>query len=139
MYYFWMKLILLLLGLSLIIYLFNKAMRKWLKVEKKKWFSYNHLNDTHMKVDWTIRISCVIALIIGFFMNVTREPSENIWYLETHFLVLPFLILSEIVRAVMEKKHAENKNDYLFTISQLVFLSIVFLSIFTTDFFGWFG
>ncbi|TMU85052.1 DUF4181 domain-containing protein [Bacillus sp. BHET2] len=132
---FWLKLMLLLIGFSTITFLFNRVMRKWLKVEKKKWFSYNHLNDTHMKMDWTLRISFVIVLVIGFFINVTRGPSESIWFLETPFLVIVFVIISETVRAIMEKKYAENKNDYLFTISQLVFLSIVFLSVFATNLF----
>ena len=36
--------------------LFNAVMRNWLKIEKKKLFSYNHINEKHKKIDWTIRI-----------------------------------------------------------------------------------
>ncbi|MBD1383582.1 DUF4181 domain-containing protein [Bacillus sp. IB182487] len=113
-------------------------MRKLLKVEKKKFFSYNYLNDKHKKIDWTIRLIFIVLLFIGNFINVTRDPLESIWFLETHVLLFVFIIASETTRAIMEKRFAENKNDYIFTTLQLVFMSISFLSLFTTNFFGWF-
>jgi Domain of unknown function (DUF4181) len=56
--------------------------------------------------------------------------------LGTYILLIFLVILSETVRAVMEKRYAENRNDYKFTISQLAFLSFSLLLIFSTDFFG---
>jgi Domain of unknown function (DUF4181) len=135
---FWLKFFLLLGILSLLIYLFNKIMRKWLKVEKKKFFSYNHVNNKHKKIDWIIRISFLVILIISTTINIIRiqKGNEEIWFLETHVLVFAFIIVSETARAIMERKYAENRNDYLFTINQLVFVSILLLVTFTTNFFG---
>ncbi len=111
-------------------------MRKWLNVEKKKWFSYNHLNEKHKKLDWMIRITFLLLLLISFFYNVTQDPFDRIWYLETHILLFVFIIASETVRAVMEKRYADNRNDYKFTISQLAFIALSILLFYTTNFFG---
>ena len=67
---FWPKLFLVLGMLTLLIYGFSDVIRRYLKVEKPKFFSYNHVNKKHEKIDWTIRISFIIILIISsFFMR----------------------------------------------------------------------
>jgi len=134
---FWLKLIFLIVILSLLFFIFNSVMRRWLKVDKKKFFStLNHLNDKHKKVDWTIRIIFISFMIVGFYFNSTRDYTERIWFLEPWYLLFGLTILSEAVRAFMEWKYADNKNAYLFTLSQLVFGMIVVISILTTNFFG---
>ncbi|TFI49249.1 DUF4181 domain-containing protein, partial [Diaphorobacter sp. DS2] len=58
---FWPKLLLLAAIVGASMYFFEWGLRKWLRVEKKKYFSYNHINDKHKKVDWTIRIGFLVA------------------------------------------------------------------------------
>jgi signal transduction histidine kinase len=136
---FWLKFFLFLLIYGLLIFFFNRVMRKWFKVKKKKLFSYNHLNEKHKKVDWIIRITFVILIIVGGFYNAIQNPLERIWFLETHIVMFAFILASETVRAVMEKRYAENRNDYKYTLSQLGFISLSLLLIFTTNFFGLFN
>ncbi|WP_233549493.1 DUF4181 domain-containing protein [Lysinibacillus yapensis] len=133
------KLILMLSIFGLFLFLINKFLRKWLNVEKKKLFSYNHVNDKHKKIDWTIRIIFIFFLFISLFININRDPLKRIWFLETHILLFVFIIVSETVRVIMEKRYAENKNDYIFSAIQLVIISIFLLSVFSTDIFGLFG
>jgi hypothetical protein len=118
------------------IYSFKNVIRKWLKVEKKKFFSYNHLNNNHKKTDWTIRITFLVIMIISSIINFIRIDIEKIWFLETYVLLFVFIIVSETARAIMEWKYAENRNDYIFTIIQLIFISIFLFLTFTTNFFG---
>ncbi|MFD2681801.1 DUF4181 domain-containing protein [Bacillus seohaeanensis] len=136
---FWLKFFLFLLIYGLLIFFFNRVMRKWFKVKKKKLSSYNHLNKKHKNVDWIIRITFVILIIVGGFYNAIQNPLERIWFLETHIVVFAFILASETVRAVMEKRYAENRNDYKYTLSQLGFISLSLLLIFTTNFFGVFN
>ncbi|MGM0835119.1 MAG: DUF4181 domain-containing protein [Bacillota bacterium] len=133
---FWLKLLLVLSIFGVLLYLYNSMMRKLLKVERKKFFSYNHINDKHKKIDWTIRITIVVSMLVGYFINVQNDFSAGYWFLETYFLLFLFIILSEIATAIMEWKFAENKNAYLFTIFQLLFIVAFILIIFTTDLFG---
>lgn len=115
---------------------FNAIMRKWLGVEKPKAFSYNPVNDKHKKIDWSIRIFGITVMVIGYFVNVTRLPLKPYFFLETWFLLLVLLFVAEIVRAIMERKYAKNPNAYLYTISQMVFLLVFLILLFTTDFSG---
>ncbi|MFJ7735577.1 DUF4181 domain-containing protein [Lysinibacillus sp. NPDC097287] len=136
---FFAKLILVSSIYGLFLFLINKFFRKWLNVEKKKKFSYNYVNDKHKKIDWTLRIIFIFFLFISFFINVNREPLNHIWFLETHILFFVVIVLTEIVRVIMEKRYAENKNDYLFSAIQLMVTLIFLLLLFSTNFFGLFG
>lgn len=132
---FWFTIILVLSAFGLALYYLNKALRKWLKVEKKSMFSYNHVNETHRKVDWTIRISFMLLLISSLFINIERIPLEPLWYLQAHIIVFGFIVATETARAIMEKLYAENKNDYLFTLLQLGVIVVFLLSLLLTNFF----
>lgn len=101
-------------------------------------FSYNHLNDRHKKIDWTIRIAFVVAIIVGGIINISRLPLDPILFLEPYFLLFMSIFLTELVTAVMEWKYAENGNAYIFTVLQLIFITILLLSIYITGFFGFF-
>ncbi|SFQ45417.1 protein of unknown function [Psychrobacillus psychrotolerans] len=132
----WLALLFLLAIVMLLFLLFNAVMRKWLQVEKKKLFSYNHINEKHKKMDWTIRVVFLVVLLLGNFINITREPMEWFWFFETWFLLIVFIVVSETVRAVMEWKYAVNKKDYIFTISQLIFGVLLILTVIQTNFWG---
>ncbi|WP_241964570.1 DUF4181 domain-containing protein [Paraliobacillus zengyii] len=41
----WLKLVILLAVVLLLWVTFSRIMRKWLQVERKKFFSYNHINE----------------------------------------------------------------------------------------------
>ncbi|WP_301107203.1 DUF4181 domain-containing protein [Sporosarcina sp.] len=75
--YFWLKLILLLVIIGLLFFSFSAIMRRILKVEKRKPFSNNHLNPLHKKIDWTIRITFIVAMIAGGFINISGHNIAN--------------------------------------------------------------
>lgn len=79
---FWLDLLFILATILIVLFAFNVGMRKLLKVERRKVFSYNHVNEKHSKIDWTIRISVIALLFIGFFVNVSRLPMDPFWFLE---------------------------------------------------------
>jgi len=128
-------LILLLIMLVLVISIFRFVIRKLLGVERKKWFSYHHLNERHRKLDWSLRLITILFLISSYYM-IDNNKVEILWYFKTSFIIIVFLIASELLRAFMEWKYAENKRDFVATIAEMMFMiGIVFLTI-TTDFLG---
>jgi len=129
--------LLLLIGIAILINGFSYMMSKLLRVERKKWFwfSYNHINDVHKKVDWVFRIAFAIIIIVSAGYNIYQEPSEPVWYLETWFLLIISIVLSESVRAYMEWKYEENRNAYLLTIFETAFILLLYISVLKTDFF----
>lgn len=112
-------------------------MRKHLKVEKRKLFSYTYINEKHKKVNRIIRISFTIILLIISFYEY-RNINQVSWYFEFRFVFLMFLAVSEMFRAFMEWKYSENRKEYIFTISQLIFLLVLLGVLFTSDPFGLF-
>lgn len=133
---FWLKLILLLAAYSMLLFLFNTAIRKWLGVEKPKAFSHNHVNAKHSKIDWSIRGVFIVLILIGGFINATRLPQDAYWFLQPWSLLFVLIAVTETVRAFMEKKYAKNPKAYLFTVFQLGFMLVLIVSLFATDFFG---
>ena len=133
---FWPKFLLFMGIVVLLLVSFNTITRKILKVKRKKAFSHNHLNGLHKKIDWTIRITFVVAMIAGTIINISRLPLNPFLFLEPYFILIILVFLTEIVTAVMEWKYAENRNAYIFTILQLIFIAILLFSIYITDFFG---
>ena len=133
---FWLNLILLLAIVLLLFVSFNTIMRKWLKVEKKKFFSYNHINERHKKIDWIIRITTIVVILSGYVITIIEGPLNMIWFLQPWFIIFIFIVVSEMVRAAMERKYAENPNAYKLTISQIIFMLILFFALYKTDFFG---
>ena len=121
---------------GLVLFFMNKFLRKWLNVEKKEFFSNNFVNQKHKKIDWTIRITFIVVVLFGFFVNVNENPSKHIWLLQPHILMFGLIVVTELVRIVMEKRYAANKNDYIFTTVQLVVITMFLLAVFSTDFFG---
>lgn len=124
---FWLKLFILLVGPLVLLYIFNKIVRKHLNVEKPKMFSYNHVNQNHKQLDWTIRIVFIVAMLISPFITYI---SEDISRFAAPVLVLIYIVISEIARAYMEWKYAANPKAYIATISQLIFLLIWFIPVY---------
>ncbi|MGE7942668.1 DUF4181 domain-containing protein [Lysinibacillus xylanilyticus] len=132
-------LILFLLVLLLIISIFGFVIRKLLGVERKKCFSYNYLNERHKKLDLSVRILFTILVLISSYYRNYNDTVEIAWYFDIWFIIIVFLVVSEMLRAFMEWKYAENKRAFVATIAEMMFMiSIVFLTI-KTDFFGLFN
>ncbi|MEK4532060.1 DUF4181 domain-containing protein [Solibacillus sp. FSL K6-1554] len=121
---------------GLVLFFMNKSLRKWLNVEKKEFFSNHFVNEKHKKIDRTIRISFIVLILYVFFINVSGNPLKHIWFLQPYILLFGLVIVTELVRIVMEKRYSKNKNDYIFTSVQLVVISLFLLAVFSTDFFG---
>ncbi len=103
----WWKFILFMILIGLFLAGIDRLMRKVFKVEKRKSFSHNHLNEQHKKWDWTLRIVVFSLMVVSLFINVSRDMSDS-WYLAPWTLIFLLIFLSEGLRAFMEWKHASN-------------------------------
>ncbi|TWT13213.1 DUF4181 domain-containing protein [Planomicrobium sp. CPCC 101079] len=98
---------------GIIVFLVNSLLRKLLNVKRKQVFSYNYVNDFHKKGDRLIRVLSVLAIFLLLIFNM--DPI----FLSLIMVSLVSGILQDGLRAVLEKRYAENQNDYLFTLAQL--------------------
>lgn len=107
---FWWRMAIFLIGSAVVIFIVNTILRKTMGVKRKPFFSYGHVNEKHQKIDWSIRILMVLAILVSAIFAL---GSLQIYML---FIFIIFGGAQEIVRAVMEKKYARNPKDYLFTL-----------------------
>ncbi|WP_400246636.1 DUF4181 domain-containing protein [Niallia sp. JL1B1071] len=119
---FWLKLLILLFVFLIASNIFDLVARKILKLERRKFFSYNHINKVHERIDWGIRIAFMFILFTAFVINY----AYNLWYLQPYFVLLLFITISGLTRALIELKYLENRKEALFTILQLGFLLLLF-------------
>ncbi len=131
----WLTLLLFLIVVVLLIVVFDWILRKLFKVERLKYFSYNHINEQHKKIDMTIRFVFTIVIITSTLVKIYGS-SLDIWYLEVWFLIILFIIATEATRAVMEWKYEKNRNAFIVTIIEIVFYVFLIVLIITTNFFG---
>ena len=101
-------------------------LRRLLNVKKKKTFSYNHVNDVHKKLDWTIRIATGLAS----FALLISEVFTIIPFL---LILLGSLILSEGVRAFFEWKHSSEPKHSILTLAELFFMGAAAVVFFQTE------
>lgn len=120
---FWWSMAFFLIGSAVVIFLLNMLLRKMLGVEKRKRFSNNYVNEKHQRIDWTIRMVAVFAVVIT---AIFAFYSIQIYMM---FIFVIFGAIQETVRAVMEKKYAKNPNDYLFTLIQFPLSIIVIFTL----------
>ncbi|MFJ7935633.1 DUF4181 domain-containing protein [Sporosarcina sp. NPDC096371] len=107
-------------------------LRKLLSIEKKKIFSYNHVNDLHKRIDWTIRIGTVIGGIISVTLAINNEYSIYVYMA----VLLGFGILTEGVRAFFEWKYSETPKHSILTIGEIIYITIVIVAIIQFDLFS---
>ena len=85
-------LLLFLIVLVLVISIFGFVIRKLLGVERKKWFSYNHLNERHKKLDWSVLIFFISLFFIStVYMNNNDSFVVNRNF-ETWIILIAFII-----------------------------------------------
>ena len=131
-----------LLFFFLIVFVINSVLkftfRKLFNIEpsKREFFSYNHINDTHRKVDWFVRIgTLIVGLVLLYFMALDEYPPS--YYLVA---VIVFIAVDHLVRAFFEWQASENPKQSILTLAQMtVFVAaVVFIIQFSFFFFGGF-
>ncbi|MFP3919841.1 DUF4181 domain-containing protein [Lysinibacillus telephonicus] len=85
--------------------------------EKKKLFSYNHINELHKKVDWGIRISSSIILILLVFYSIEIQEYPAILSL---IVLVIFTTIDFAVKAFFEWRYSDNPKQSILTISEMI-------------------
>lgn len=99
------------LGLTTILTL---RMSKLLNVDKKMWGRDRHVNRTHKMVE--------LILNIGFAITTFTMTMNNVEFIFFLNISIGYAIMHFGIRAIFEKKYAENPKDYLYTLSEFLFL-----------------
>ena len=131
----WLKLAFFLLIVFVLNTIVKLLLRKLLKIEKEKkyFFSYNHINELHRKIDWAIRITSTIAFIVINILIIIEDYSINLIINASFF----YIVLDYAVRAFFECKYSQNPKQYILTISEgaLILIAIIIMFDFLLNYF----
>lgn len=106
-------------------------LRKYLSVERKPHFSFNHVNDVHRAVDWTMRIfTSGITICLFWFLFMIDFDDISFGLMPVLAMYFISLTLIDAVRAVFEWKSSSEPKQAIITIVQaslfLVFILVFF-------------
>lgn len=104
------------------IYLMNTFLRNFLSVEKKK---AEPINELHKKWERILNIGSGILIFCASIAVIKFGPTAS---LLVFGLTVVIGIAQVLLRAGFEKNHAENPNDYLFTILEALTNVIILLT-----------
>jgi hypothetical protein len=123
---FWIKFGLIVIVVFILISIVKLLLRKLLKIEKakKEFFSYNHINELHRKVDKGLRIFSVITLILLSF--VLLFYFEDLIYL-IFFATIVLVVLEYMVRAFFEWKYTQHPKQSILTLTEMFLILIAII------------
>lgn len=116
------KLFLSLAVLFTVIFLVKVLLRKIFHIEKgkKEFFSYNHVNSLHRKVDWAIRIVTMVVYITFIYGVVYERYSVELLL----SAMLAILILQYSVQAFFEWRYSDHPKEAILTISETIIFAL---------------
>ncbi|SFP67290.1 DUF4181 domain-containing protein [Salibacterium halotolerans] len=120
--YLWLELILLLGGFTALFAVAPPLVRWWMKADKQKRFSDNHINEFHKTRDWALRIT---ALAAGFILFPLHSLVLGV-------IIAVYTILSTGLQAYVEWKYTGNPSNYKASLLQLICFTAAFVFVF-----GW--
>lgn len=127
----WLNFIMIVLITFALIATVRIILRKAFNIEKmkKKTFSYNHINILHKKIDWTIRITTAIVLVICLYLITYQNFSINIFLIA----LITTSGTEYAIRAFFEWRYTENPKQSIITVSEMFILVLVLFAIIQFD------
>jgi Domain of unknown function (DUF4181) len=125
---FWVKFSLMAIIVFGLISMVKFLLRKIFKIEKvkRKFFSNNHINESHRKVDKWVRILTAITLMVLGIMMINNEDL-------TYLYIIGFVTLSALdysVRAFFEWKSGEYPKLAILTMAEMLMILTAILIVF---------
>ncbi|WP_033540995.1 DUF4181 domain-containing protein [Planococcus sp. CAU13] len=121
--YLGLKLIIFIAGMFVILFLVNLILRKLLGVEKRHFLKANYVNDRHKKTEFYLGIAGAVAVAAAAIYGYGRSGLYPV------YATAIFALIGTVYRAYMERKHAENSREYLFTLFEFPLVILFTLSL----------
>ncbi|MCK1999572.1 DUF4181 domain-containing protein [Psychrobacillus psychrodurans] len=132
----WIKLLFFLLIVFVLNTIVKLLLRKLLAIEKEKksFFSYNHINELHRKIDWAIRITSMITFIVINYLIIIKDHSIKLIITASFF----YILLDYAVRTFFEYRYSQNPKQYILTISEggINLIAMIIMFDFLLDYFN---
>lgn len=104
-------------------WLVNWILRKSFNIEKEKkvWFSYNHVNNLHKKIDWGLRIVTMLIMFGVLYLMIFKGYSVAFYMLT----FVAFMFIDSSVKAFFQWKYSDQPKQWILTMGEITFLVMV--------------
>jgi Domain of unknown function (DUF4181) len=125
---FWVKFGLIAIIVFVLISTVKFFLRKIFKVEKvkRKFLSYNHINESHRKVDKWVRTFTGITLMLLAILVINYEDLTYLYLIG----VITLLTVDYTIRAFFEMKYSEYPKQAILTLAEMSLMLIAILIVF---------
>jgi Domain of unknown function (DUF4181) len=125
---FWVKFSLIAIIVFVIISIVTFLLRKIFKVEKVKrtFFSYNHINDSHRKVDKWMRTFTGITLMILAILVINYKDLSYLYLIG----VITLWTVDYAIRAFFEMAYSEHPKQAILTLAEMFLMLFAILIVF---------
>lgn len=125
----WLSLVLLLFIMAIVRAVIHFILRKTLKIEQRKgaFFSYNHVNITHKKLGWGLRVISLIVLF-ALFYYLQNVPSPSFYLFAAVVVVLGAIDI--LITAFFQWRYSQNPKESVVLMSDLfIMIATLFIVI----------
>ncbi|MBW3111652.1 DUF4181 domain-containing protein [Bacillus sp. MCCB 382] len=125
---FWVKFISIANMIFVLITTVKYVLRKFLKLKKIKRnpFSYNHINETHRKVDKWVRVFTALTVMTLAVLMINNRDFTNVYLLG----VVVLFAVDYSVRAFFELRYSEYPKQAILTIAEMVLMLTAVITVF---------
>ncbi|ASN05414.1 DUF4181 domain-containing protein [Virgibacillus necropolis] len=119
---FWKEFIIIMGAVVFVVGGIPAIIRRRIGADKKKWFSYNHINEFHKKADRTLRTIFVISVIASLIIFVDKPLIV--------LLLSIFFSVSQLgFQAYVEWRFMENRNNFKVSLVEIVLIFVTLIGI----------
>ena len=127
----WIKFALIVGIVFVCIFIAKLLFRKIFKI-KKEFFSHNHINELHKKVDKGLKLFSTVTM--GLLLGVMWFYFEVFSYL-FFIAIIFFAVLDYLVRAFFEWKYTQYPKQSILTLTEMFLILIAAVVVFQFNFF----
>lgn len=123
---FWIKFGLIAIIVFVLISTVKLLLRNLLKIEKvkKEFFSFNHINELHRKIDKVLRTFSAITLVILTYVLLFYY--EDLIYLIL-IAAIVFMVLDYMIRAFFEWQYTQYPKQSILTLTEMCLILIAII------------
>ena len=127
--------ILFIIGVYIILVsLIHRVASKRLDVKKRKFFSFDTVNEEHERGDKLLRYLTLVILAGGFILHVVNDFESEYWFFQPYFILAFFFIMRHLWKSFVERKAFSDNRESIYTLMETGINLLLFAVLFTSDF-----
>lgn len=114
--------------------MFHRLASKRLRVKRRRFFSFDTVNEEHERGDKLLRYLTLVILIAGFILHILNDFDSEYWFLQPYFIVAFSFIVRHLWKSFVERKAFSDNRESIYTLMETGINLLLFTLLFTSNF-----